>query len=260
MDGVDIGSIDLSNNQGHQDSLGSDVLGAINPMFEYVLGADDISDLYINYVPTKVGKHTLTAVYEGTTIYKASNSTTSFDVFDSNTVETSIIASNVNVTYSAGSYYTIKVYGTDGKLADGAKVIITVKGKTFKTLTTTNGVAKFKVSNAPGTYKMDITALGKSVTKTLTVKHLLKLKSVKVKKSAKKLVLTATLGKINKKYLKNKKITFRFNGKKYTAKTNKKGVAKVTIKSSVLKKLKVGKKSNLSGNISEGYCQENCKS
>jgi invasion protein IalB len=54
--------------------------------------------------------------------------------------------------------------------------------------------------------------------------------------------LTATLAKVNKKYLKNKKITFKFNGKKYTAKTNKKGVAKVTIKSSVLKKLKVNKK------------------
>ena len=76
----------------------------------------------------------------------------------------------------------------------------------------------------------------------MTVKHLLKFKSVTVKKSAKKLVLTATLGKVNKKYLKNKKITFKFNGKKYTAKTNKKGVAKVTIKSSVLKKLKLGKK------------------
>ena len=38
-------------------------------------------------------------------------------------------------------------------------------------------------------------------------------------------------------YYENKKITFKFNGKKYTAKTNVKGIAKVTIKSSVLKKL-----------------------
>ena len=69
----------------------------------------------------------------------------------------------------------------------------------------------------------------------------LTLKKVIVKKSAKKLVLTATL-KINKKAAKGKKITFKFNGKKYTAKTNKKGVAKVTIKKKILKKLKVGKK------------------
>ena len=69
----------------------------------------------------------------------------------------------------------------------------------------------------------------------------LTLKTVKVKKSAKKLVLKATLKK-GKALLKNKKIVFKFNSKQYTAKTNKKGVAKITIKKSVLKKLKVGKK------------------
>jgi hypothetical protein len=69
----------------------------------------------------------------------------------------------------------------------------------------------------------------------------LKLKKVKVKKSAKKLVLKATL-KINGKKAKGKKVTFKFNGKKFKAKTNKKGVAKVKIKKKYLKKLKVGKK------------------
>ena len=64
---------------------------------------------------------------------------------------------------------------------------------------------------------------------------------VTVKKSAKKLVIKATL-KINGKVVKGKKITFKFNKKTYKAQTNKKGVAKVTIKKSVLKKLKVGKK------------------
>jgi hypothetical protein len=69
----------------------------------------------------------------------------------------------------------------------------------------------------------------------------LTLKTVKVKKSAKKLVLQATLKQKNKA-LSGKKITFKFNGKKYIAKTNKKGIAKVTIKKKVLKKLEVGKK------------------
>lgn len=67
------------------------------------------------------------------------------------------------------------------------------------------------------------------------------LKKVKVKKSAKKLILTATL-KINKKAVKGKIITFKFNRKTYKTKTNKNGVAKVVVKKSVLKKLKVGKK------------------
>jgi len=68
----------------------------------------------------------------------------------------------------------------------------------------------------------------------------LTLKKVTVKKSAKELVLTATLKKaINP--LKNKKVTFKFNGVTYKAKTNDKGVAKVTVKKPALKKLKVGK-------------------
>ena len=46
----------------------------------------------------------------------------------------------------------------------------------------------------------------------------------------------------NKKPIKNKKITFKFRGKTYTAKTNNKGIAKITIKKNVIKKLKKGKK------------------
>ena len=66
------------------------------------------------------------------------------------------------------------------------------------------------------------------------------LKTVTVKKSAKKLTLQATLKK-GSVALKSKQVTFKFNGKTYKAKTNSKGIAKVTIKQSVLKKLKVGK-------------------
>lgn len=66
------------------------------------------------------------------------------------------------------------------------------------------------------------------------------LKAATVKKSAKKLTLQATLKK-GSAALKSKQVTFKFNGKTYKAKTNSKGIAKVTIKQSVLKKLKVGK-------------------
>ena len=94
------------------------------------------------------------------------------------------------------------------------------------------------------TFKDNLADLGNEIyggaLKSCTLKNTLTLKTVKVKKSAKKLVLSATLKK-GSKAIKNKKVTFKFNGKTYKAKTNSKGIAKVTIKSSVLKKLKVGK-------------------
>ena len=185
------------------------------------------------------GNVTVTFEYSGDENYQAFEKESNATIH----VNTAIImASNANVLYSAGPTYTIKVYSDKNVLAKSGKVVIKANNKAFKTLTIKNGIASFKVTQVPGTYKLTISALGKTKTTTLTVKHVVTLKTVTVKRSAKKLVLQATLSKVNKKYLKNKKITFKFNGKTYTAKTNKKGVAKVTIKSTVLKKLKVGKK------------------
>ena len=57
---------------------------------------------------------------------------------------------------------------------------------------------------------------------------------------------TATLKWSNGKAIVGKKIIFKFRGKKYVAKTNKKGIATIKIKKSVLKRLKVGKKYKIS--------------
>ena len=73
------------------------------------------------------------------------------------------------------------------------------------------------------------------ITKKAT-KIVMKKKKFKAKKKVKK--LTATL-KVGKKALKGKKIVFKINKKKYTAKTNKKGVATVKIKLSKKKTYKV---------------------
>ena len=189
----------------------------------------------------KKGKYNITFEYSGDKNYPAFKK-------DANiTVETnpSITASNAKVIYSAGTTYKITVYKNKGITANSVNVVIKQNNKKFKTIkTNSKGIASFKVTQTPGTYKLKITSLGKTVTKTLTVKHIVTLKTATVKKSAKKLTLQATLAKVNGKYLKKKTITFKINGKKVaTAKTNSKGVAKITIKNpSVVKKLKVGKK------------------
>ncbi len=155
-----------------------------------------------------------------------------------------IKASNANVFYNDGKY-SITLKGYDGKIAKNTYVSFKINGKFFKKVkTNSKGVATIKLTKVqvPKTYKITATALGKSVTKKVTVKQVLTLKTANVKKSAKKLVLTATLKK-GKKAIKGKSITFKFNGKKIkTVKTNKKGIAKVTITKATLQKLKAGKK------------------
>lgn len=69
----------------------------------------------------------------------------------------------------------------------------------------------------------------------------LTLEKVNVRKSASKLKITANL-KINGKAAKYKEVTFKFNKKTFKVKTNKKGIATVSIAKKHFKNLKVGKK------------------
>jgi hypothetical protein len=188
------------------------------------------------------GTYTVKVVFMGDGKFASAEQTVSFIVSDAPVVyPAKIVAKDLSAYYNKVSY-SVTVYGTDGNVAAGVEVIFKVNGKKVGSAkTNAKGVATIKLKQVPKTYKITSEALGKTVTKKLTVKQVLKLKKVKVKKSAKKLVLTATL-KEGKKAIKGKKITFKFNGKKFKAKTNKKGVAKVTVKKKVLKKLKVGKK------------------
>ena len=152
-----------------------------------------------------------------------------------------ITAKDTSMYYKSGSAFKVKLTDYKGKILKNKYVKFYINGKYVKKVKTIKkGYASLKIAKIPGKY--DITAkYGKvKITRKLTVKHLVTLKTVTVKKSAKKMVLKATL-KQGKKALKYKKVTFKFNGKTYKAKTNKKGVAKVIIKKSALKKLKVGK-------------------
>ncbi len=154
-----------------------------------------------------------------------------------------LTAKDQTVYYPGAATFKVTAYDSFGK-AVGADQAVTfyIDGKKVKTVKTNkNGVASLKISKLPKTYKIKATYKGASITKKLTVKQVLTLKTSKVKKSAKKLVLTATLKK-GKTPIKGKIIKFKFNGKTYKAKTNKKGIAKVTIPKKVLIKLKAGKK------------------
>lgn len=143
-----------------------------------------------------------------------------------------------SLTFNAnGGTGTMKaITGEKGKSFTLPKNVFTKKDCIFKAWNTKK--------NGSGTSYADGAKI--SLTKNLTLyaqwaKISLKIKKPTIKASAKKLQLQVTL-KIDGKPVKGKKVTVVFNGKKYTKKTDSKGIAKVTIKKSVLKKLKPGSK------------------
>jgi C1A family cysteine protease len=153
-------------------------------------------------------------------------------------------ASNVVMYYFDGSKFKARIVGNDGNfVGKGQTVIIKLNKKTYKAKTSVNGYITLKIPKTlkPGTYKLTATYKGQTIKKAIKVKQNLKTtKKYSVKKTAKKLVIKATL-KNGKKAVKGKKITLNINGKKFSAKTNKYGIAKFTIKKNVIKKLKKGK-------------------
>jgi hypothetical protein len=140
-----------------------------------------------------------------------------------------------------GTFYSVRAYGDDANPVSGVTVTITVNGVSYDVVTNQEGYALLKIRLNPKTYT--ITAEWKDCkTNKVIVRQTLKAKSLKVKKSSNKFKYSASLKWSNGKPIVGKVITFKFKGKTYVVKTNKKGVATIKIKKSVLKKLKVGKK------------------
>ncbi|PWB88283.1 Ig-like domain repeat protein [Methanobrevibacter thaueri] len=156
-------------------------------------------------------------------------------------VKTKLTGSNLVMAYTSGSYYKVRLT-QNGVPLSGKTISFTINGKKTTAKTNTNGYASVKITLPPKTYTVYAQYGKVKVSNTVTVKSIVLAKNLNVKKSAKSLKIKVTLSKVNKKYLSNKKVTLKFNGKTYNSKTNKKGVVTFTIKKSVLKKLKAGKK------------------
>lgn len=144
---------------------------------------------------------------------------------------------DLNVYYNSNQKFKIQIIGDDGKAeGKGKSVDVTIDNKKSTLKTDADGFITITINKniKPGTHNIKIEYNGFSVKNKITVKHSLSSKKiVTVKKSAKKIVLKAKL----KSNYKNKIIKFKIKGKTYKAKTNKKGIAKLTIKN----KFKKGK-------------------
>ncbi len=183
------------------------------------------------------GWHNLTVRYTGT----------DYSIGEENS--TVYVAPKISLTYrfrqGMDKYVTLEV-----PKACSGYAVFEIDGKRHK-VNIVNGIAKYSLKNLKvGEHDIYVHYYGNDGLKDLenwrvvtVYKQLVKmtLQKVSVKKSAKRLTIKATL-KINGKLAKGKYVKFKFNKKTYKVKTNKRGIAKLTVKKSVLKKLKAGKK------------------
>ena len=145
----------------------------------------------------------------------------------------------------SGQKISVVFYKSNGKFASGIDARLIINDKVYQTVkTNSHGVAIFDLPNKIGKFRYlgEADGFSSKYDSRLFIQHSLKFQKFAVKKSAKKLTVKVNLKKINGKFLKGANITFKFNNKVFKAKTNKYGVAKFTVKKSLLKKLKVGKK------------------
>jgi hypothetical protein len=216
----------------------------------YNVTTNENGEAYLTETTLPVGLHNVT-------LYNPVTEET--ETYTTNIVERLQENKDIVMDFSDGTYYRIRAYGDDGQPISGVYVEISINGVTYDVKTDKNGYASLKIRLNPDVFKITAEWKGYKVNK-IVVKQILKSKSVSAKKS-KNLKFTATLKWSNGKALVGKKIVFKFRGKKYVAKTNKKGVATIKIKKSVLKKLKVGKKYKISityNAIDKGYTSVNC--
>lgn len=139
--------------------------------------------------------------------------------------------------YGNAQVYKVRAYDDNGKPVGAGKIVtIKVNGKSYNVKTDKYGFATLKVNLKPKSYTITASFDGFKVSNKIKVKPVLTAKNIKVKKG-KTIKFRAKLVNKNGKALKGKKITFKFKGKSYKVKTNKKGVAVLKLKL----KLKVGK-------------------
>ncbi len=189
------------------------------------------------------GKYKFMLSFESDGYYDSSNCT-----FDVNVVKTStnVVASNMNASTvvkaidgNIGKYLKMTLKDANGNVLKSKTVVFTLNATKYTLKTNTFGVASLQINIAKaGTYSFKISFAGdeKLSASSKTVKVYIKKQTLKMtvpnktfRVRNKNKYLTATLKNSKGKVIKNKKITFTINGKKYTAKTNSKGIAKVKV-------------------------------
>ena len=231
-DGGSYFTVKVVTNDGRAVGAGESVKFTINGKSTTVKTDNNgIAKIKISNVP---GKYTITTSYRGKT-YK-----------NTVTVKQVLKATKVSVKNTDKKLVLKATLKINGKAVKGKVIKFRLLGKTYTAKTNAKGIAQATIKQAvikkfvKKSYPVKVSYLKDTVKTTITVKQVFKANKITVKKSANNFKLKASL-KINGKAAKKKLIKFTLLGKTYKAKTNAKGIAQVTIKKAVIKKLKKGK-------------------
>ena len=176
--------------------------------------------------------------FEGNDQYKAAETSINFVSAVAKTTP-KLNATAMSAYAKIGKYYKVTLKDASGKAIVGQTVKFIFRGKTTNVKTDEKGIAKIKLTVATkGTYPITVAFLGNdkynAVVAVKNIKVVVqKTQATFAKKTFKRTAtkkISFTLKDASKKAIKGKKITFTVNKKTYTAKTNAKGVATVTIK------------------------------
>ena len=142
-----------------------------------------------------------------------------------------VTSKDVTKYYKGSGKYSATFFDTNGKPLVKTSVKIILNGKTYTKTTDSKGVASLDIDLKPGTYKVVATnpKTGYKLTNTVKVLSTISASDIsKVYKDSKK--FKATFLKSNGKPLAKKTIRFKINKITYKVKTDKKGVATLSLK------------------------------
>ena len=205
---------------------------------EYTAKTDEYGVATLKLSLSKAGTYDIFSIFNGDEEYSGSQMVA--NTLTVNKKDSVLTVKNISYKSTATKKLSATFKDKKGHLIKNKKVTFTVNGKTYTATTNSKGVATVKISlTKKGTYTYKAKFAGDSTYKSITksakltinpVATSLSTKKYTYKKKSKSKKLKVTLKDASGKLLKSKKVTFKVNGKSYTAKTNSKGIATVTIK------------------------------
>lgn len=188
----------------------------------------------------KAGNYLGNIIFAGSSGYFASNKTVNIIV---NKSTTKLTAPQISTVYNVAKYLVITLKDGKNRILSGKAITIKLNGKTYKRTSDKNGQVKLSVNLPAKTYTAYINFAGDSnyiksgvnakvIVKKANPRIIATNKAFKVKTKVKK--ITATLKDNKGRIMKNTLLTLTISGKKYSIRTNSKGIA--TFKVSLNKK------------------------